>query len=1194
MRARFFVTIFLLGFATAAFAQTDRGTITGNVTDVTAAVLPGVSVVATNTQTGSRYETLSTETGNYVLVQLPVGVYEMAVELPGFKRYVRQGITVLVAQTLRIDVSLEVGAPTEEVSVTADATLLRTETTDVSTNVSTDRLDELPILAIGAKSSSYGIRNPLATATMVPGALYQATTDLVVNGLPNNTSKVRVDGQDASNSMIIRFNAHTQQGVDAIQETAIQTSNFAAEYGQVGGGLFNQTTRSGTNSYHGTLYDYMINEFLHAGTPYRPLDANGRLPRGRDRKNNYGGTVGGPVVIPSLYDGHNRTFFFVSWEQYREKRSINFQTFTVPTDQFRAGNFSALLTGRSLGTDPLGRPIMEGTLYDPLTERSVNGQAVREAFPGNIIPTNRLDPVAMKVQSYIPPPTNAGQANNWLPVWPSERVTTIPSIKVDHNLNTQHKLSFYFSRNKSASQYSPENVAGDGLPDIITTARGAFNENATTRLNYDWTVSPSMLFHFGTGYQHQYYPDDGPYLRQEKGFDALAEFGLPGQVEKKIIPSFTGLSTAQGGMKNMGPSGSTRTKVVKPSGIASLTWVKDNHTYKFGTDWRIEALPKTTYSNTSGTYAFSAEQTGLGRIQNLGGGTVGHPYASFLLGLVNNGSVAPPTTFRIGRQVLALYAQDTWKLTPKFTLDYGLRWDYSGMYREQYGRLPSFSPTVINSRTGTPGGVIFEGDGPGRCGCPFAGSYPYAFGPRLGAAWQANGKTVVRAGIGVNYNTVGDSHGNGLAGAIAATNTYSSPGTGQPAFLLKNGVPAPQPWPLYDSGLGPLPGTTNFIGTAVTPGRARPARMLQWSISIQREITPNFAVDVAYVANRGVWWEANGLRTINGNTPERLRSFGLDVTNPADFALLTSAVNSTTAVNRGFGPTSRYIPYAGFPTTSTVAQMLRPFPQFGNIGSILAPLGKTWYDGLQVKAVKRVSHGLDFSTSFAWQKELSLGVDANTNNVFDYKSNKTINSNSRPLSLVLAGNYHTPVLNVNPVLSWVLRDWEIGAVMQYSSGLPILAPAAQSNLANALFAGGSYANRVQGEPLFTEDLNCHCFDPLKTFVLNPKAWVDPALGQYGTGAAYYSDYRQQRRPSEAMSLGRTFQIREGVSLSVRADFDNVFNRTPVVPPTSTNAKTTQTIDRNTGLTLTGFGRIGSTLDVRDLPRNGTIVARLRF
>jgi len=272
----------VLGGAIFGIAQSDRGTITGTITDPSAAVLPGVSIIATNTQTGLKYETISTETGNYSIVQLPAGVYDVMVELPGFKKYVQQGITVQVAQTLRIDVVLQVGTATEEVTVTADATLLRTESSDLTHIIPAQRLNELPILGIGGNATTQGLRIFLSQTKLIPGAYYpDGGLTVKINGAPTNTQSVRIEGFDASNQLIPFSAASLQPSVDAIQETAIQTSNYAAEYGQAGGGLYNITMKSGTNKYHGGGYDYLANEAFNASYPYvgSSIPHPFRLPR---------------------------------------------------------------------------------------------------------------------------------------------------------------------------------------------------------------------------------------------------------------------------------------------------------------------------------------------------------------------------------------------------------------------------------------------------------------------------------------------------------------------------------------------------------------------------------------------------------------------------------------------------------------------------------------------------------------------------------------------------------------------------------------------------------------------------------------------------------------------------------------------------------------------------------------------------
>ena len=358
------VAISSLVLAGLAFAQGDRGTITGTVADPAGSVVAGAAVEAKHVETGAVYNTQSTATGNYTLAQLPAGSYELAVSVAGFKKYVRQGLTVEVAGTLRIDVNLEVGNATESITVSEAAPLLKTESGELSHNVTGERLDDLPVLAIGAAAGSSRIRNLTTVAELVPGTFLVANVNLKVNGSPGNTSSFRVEGQDASNGYVTAVPAQVQPGVDSIQEVTIQTSNFAAEYGQVGGGFFNYTMKSGTNQIHGSLYDYFVNEILNAGTAFTvdPAHSDEHV-RQVQRRNDYGFTFGTPVVIPKLYNGHDRTFLFFNWEQFREIATIDNQAVTVPTLAYRSGNFATALTGRNLcpaatpNCDPIGRPI---------------------------------------------------------------------------------------------------------------------------------------------------------------------------------------------------------------------------------------------------------------------------------------------------------------------------------------------------------------------------------------------------------------------------------------------------------------------------------------------------------------------------------------------------------------------------------------------------------------------------------------------------------------------------------------------------------------------------------------------------------------------------------------------------------------------------------------------------------------------
>jgi hypothetical protein len=725
-----------------------------------------------------------------------------------------------------------------------------------------------------------------------------------------------------------------------------------------------------------------------------------------------------------------------------------------------------------------------------------------------------------------------------------------------------------------------------------------------------------MVLHVGIGVQSLIFEDPAANTK----FDQLKELGLKGS-KYTVFPFISGLSAAKGGMSarsvgmatgNMGPYQQSHSVMFKPATSASFTWVRQNHTYKFGAEARWEKYPSILYFPSYGHYNFSADQTGIPATLGVPmSGTAGFPYASFLLGLVSDGNTGLPSAPRLAKSAWSVFAQDTWKVTRKLTLDYGLRWDYQDYFRDMQGRVASFSPTTPNPSVGNlPGAVIYEGSGTGRCNCDFAKVYPFAFGPRFGLAYQITPKTVLRAGIGISYGQT--AYESQTSWKVGANNPYTWSAYGSPAGYLKDGMPTPPAWPIYDAGLYPrISGTLSAPPVAIDHNAGRPPRQIQWSIGIQREIFTNLAVEISYVGNRGAWWEANDLINVNALTPERIAAAGLDINDANDRTLLTTALNKVTStkINKLTGKSFATPPYATFPLTSTVAQTLRPFPQFAAsanntpaIQYLWAPLGRTWYDSLQVKVTKRFSHGLDFTSTFTWQKELNMGAEqvgsatgtsgASVNDVFNRRSNKYISMLSRPIVSVTALNYTLPRLNINKFLSMAIRDWTFGASLQYASGLPIKAPIAQNALSSVLFRD-TFANRVPGEPLFTKNPNCHCVDPNYDFILNPNAWVDPAAGQFGTGAAYYNDYRQQRRPSEGMSLGRTFRFKEGVTFNIRADFQNIFNRTEMNSPTSTNAKQSRTYDAKTGKASSGFGYINPA-SVAFAPRAGMIVGRFNF
>ena len=480
------VALILVCFAALMFGQAGTGTITGTVTDQGGAVVPNASIEVRNVETNAPYPTVTTETGAYTVLRLPPGPYTVTVTAPGFKKLTRTGINVDAGQTLPLDLSLEVGATTESITVQADASLLKTESGDVAHNITLEQLDDLPILGIGTSNAgSLGIRNPYNSVVFLPGVNYSANFNMIVNGAPTNTGGYRLEGLDFTNHVTPPNNFAIQQGqpsADAVQEMALQTSTYAPEVGPAGGGLLNVTLKSGTNQFHGTAYEYFVNEFMNAGDPFSfnsgtPGNPSGGKFRPSNRRNDWGGTIGGPVWIPKVYNGKDKTFFFFSYERYKEDQALTF-TDTLPNAQYQAGNFSAISPNGGTGfnpnlgvpatpiaTDALGRPVFANEIFDPRSRTTApNGQGVADPFPNNIIPKDRFSPVAVAIQNLLPPLSNGNLYANYNGYNLGERITDIPSVKVDQLFGSRQKLSFYFQRTVTNAQFTSRTATPMACP----------------------------------------------------------------------------------------------------------------------------------------------------------------------------------------------------------------------------------------------------------------------------------------------------------------------------------------------------------------------------------------------------------------------------------------------------------------------------------------------------------------------------------------------------------------------------------------------------------------------------------------------------------------------------------------------------------------------------------------------------------
>jgi len=852
----------VFAMAQIAFAQTDRGTITGTVSDPTGAVIPGAQVVATNVSSGTHSETTSTATGDYTIPSLIAGTYTVTVEANGFKKSTATDVVVQVANTARVDAKLEVGAATESISVTGEAPLLKMQNAQQDQNVSGDRINALPINFGGGGGATGAARDPMAFITLSPGV--QQTVgyggpsspngNSAINGFGGGNYRVYLDGLDETSGNANARANETQGSVDQIEEYTLQTSNFAPEFGQITGGMVNYTTRSGTNQIHGGLYEYFVNEDLDAARPFTYVNPE-------SRKNDFGGTLSGPVYIPKVYDGRNKTFFFLNMEEFINKASSAGITGNMPTPAERIGDFSAVLTAtgnKAIGTDVAGNTILNQEIYDPASNYTLNGNILRTPFPNNVIPQSRLDPVAVKVMALVPQPSYPNLVvNNWNDVALTPKRSKIPGMKIDEIFTPSQRVSFYVAEER-IHQYS----SADGLPPPVTGIRDQQIHSWTFRLNYDYTVTPTFLVHAGIGYIRYLNPDSAP--PSVLGYPAVQNLGLVGGAVNGF-PLLNGLSQTYGSVNDtvsgFGPTNADHYWNDKQSAVLNGTWVRGTHTFKLGAQFAKDIWIDDNSRGSTGIFSFSAAQTGLPYLgtTSIGAGTIGNPLASMMLGQFTQATVNPVEEPEWRRPTWALYLQDGWKITPKVTLEYGLRWDYQSEGHEINYRMDEFGPYTLNPAAGNlPGAIVFEGYGAGRCNCTFTHPYTYAIGPRLGLAWQLDPKTVVRAGWGLvygelsGYSYVTNQSGAGTVGVGWNILTFASPAYGIAGGTLGQGLqynPNLLTALNLNPGILPTPGTTIAPQYYFDPNGGRPPRVSEWSIGIQHHYMNRVPGQSLYLEN---------------------------------------------------------------------------------------------------------------------------------------------------------------------------------------------------------------------------------------------------------------------------------------------------------------------------------------------------------
>jgi hypothetical protein len=1168
----------------------------------------------------------------------------------------------------------------------------------LATNITLTQIDELPLMGIGVNNSgTSGFRNPYNVLVTIPGAVnYNAMNaiGLTVNNL--TTQSMLVDGQESTTRVLGiggtgQYYQIGQMGVDALQEVSYQTSNYAPEYGTASSVVINQTMKSGTNQYHGSAFDYVVNEDLNAGEPFSisgcetglngvqscsPTGGSGGKYQPRERRQDFGGTLGGPVFIPKIYNGHNKTFWYFSYEQYAETDFYQFSD-TVAVPAYLAGNFSAIspagncslcstygIPTTALGNgerDPLGNVMFANEIYDPASRGVTStGLGYATPFPNNSIPLTRFSPLTVKLQNLISSLGVAAQdpslTGNYTASIPGVRYSAIPSIKIDHNIDAKDKLSFFYSENNTVGQISSPLGNADGLPKEIGQYRGTFIPTWTYRLNYDRTLSPTVLLHLGVGYIRTTFSDRAPFL----DFNP-SQFGLVGFIQQRQFPTFTGMCqgtfpcTGEGGMQPIGTAGQGQNLDIegKPTYTANLTWIHGKHSFKFGANLVEEGITAGPISGVSFTTGIGPTSEPFTPTATFNGFSTGFGYASWLLGDYSSVVQTPTVDPRDESLNWSAYAQDSWKLTRKLTLDYGVRYDLFGVEHEEYGRLGQFDETLANANAGGhPGSTIFANN----CNCSFYQPvYPFAFAPRLGVAYQIDPKTVFRAGWGFTYALVEN-----LAGGNVSTNgsypvTANSPsysptsGCGGASTISCQFVNDQTPgwivqpsWPV-STNIYPTLGTTAPAPILPDQQENRPPRVNQWSIGFQREITRSFIMEASYVANRAVWLQstADAGGTLNHVSPAEYAAFGLypyPGTGPAGYSFAPAGISctpgndcarailsqplSSTAVIQTLAAAgySSLLPYScaapcGFSTSNALSTVLgRPFPQFGTIGPSGSPTGGSKYDSLQMKATKRFSHGLQAGGFFTWAQ--GFNTEPFRQDYFNPASNSEVLSQIPPRTLSFNFIYTTPKAEYfasrAKFVNTIIKDWQIGGFASYESGPFILIPT--TGTAEFLTTQDLY---VKGQPLYTPGVNINnlsTYNPYSTQVLNPAAWAQcPVATNCGTGTAlggttgnYMKDFRGPRNPRENANFGRNFRFKERWNLQIRAEFTNIFNRTLMPQPIATNPQNPVT-KNGLGILTSGYGVVdayqgpntagifaGTTAASGLAARAGTIIGRFSF
>jgi len=814
--------------------QSTTATLVGSVLDPSGAEIAGAQVVATNGATNVKHTGISESDGNYQIGQLPPGTYIITVEAPGFSRLVRTGVSLQVNQNVHLDLTMQVGQQTQTVEVTGQPPLLETESSSVATVVGERLVNQLPLNG----------RNFVQLATLSPGVTgvgtsasgtieggsrpddKRAGSEIFANGNREGDNNYLIDGTDDNERLTLSI--VLRPGVDSVQEFQIQTSNYSADIGRNSGAVINVVTKAGTNQFHGSAFEYLRNSAVDARSYFNKVGT--AFPS--FRLNQFGGSLGGPVVIPKLYHGKDRTFFFADYEGYRNTT----QTFvlgTVPTMQMRNGDFSQV-----------------NPIYDPTSTTTVGSTIVRTPFLNNFIPLGKRDPIAVKMINAYPIPTNSNVTQNYQSNAIQSNNYNQGDIRIDEQITAKDQVfgrySIQNTLNVAPSTYPVTTIPGVSTPvhlgDEASFAGTSLTPTQQFASSYTRVLTRSIVNDFRVGfsrYRLDYVPVD--YVPNGNLGNQLGILNSNTTPREQNLPIFSPANYLGVGQTRSLPLYRRENTFQE---LDNLVWIKGNHTIKLGVDFRRRQLTIYQTNAGNGRFNFSAALTDARSTPGAPSKT-GDSMASFMLGYAT--LIQHDYTFQfpgIRMNEYGVYAADAWRLTKDLTINYGLRWDYFSPPSEELNRWANFNPTTGNMDIPGINGVNLTADV-----LPFRKD----FGPRLGFAYQVFPKTVLQGGIGLFFNATGSEAVNMRLNRNTPFGATISeqPGDISPGTTVSQGFRTSE-------GFVAVPGV-NYASAIRPSGQQwgvdpnfKPSYAEQFNLGVQQEITPlDLVVKVTGVGNLG-------------------------------------------------------------------------------------------------------------------------------------------------------------------------------------------------------------------------------------------------------------------------------------------------------------------------------------------------------